>query len=102
MVADAGPAVGQMPLMDCLGRHVGVRVADMVHDNCISPAPVRQGAEGEMRRTDGDTRQDIAAVLPGRLCDLFHGQFWRQCQTDPHDHHIPKKIPALHLTACPL
>jgi hypothetical protein len=33
----------------------------MVHDDCIGPAPVRQGAEGEMRRTDGDAWQDIAA-----------------------------------------
>ena len=75
MVADTRPAVGQMPLMNRLSRHVGIRVANMVHDDCVRHTPIRQGSKRKMRLADGDARQHVAAILPGCFCDLFGDDF---------------------------
>ena len=50
VVADACPAIVQMPLMDGRGGDICVRVADVMNDDAVRDKAVFECAKGEIRR----------------------------------------------------
>ena len=50
VVADARPAIVQMPLMDSRSGDICVRVADVMNDDAVRDKAVFECAKGEIRR----------------------------------------------------